>query len=150
MFRPYQGKAKYEVVEVSTGRPLDYTETYAPRPLAGEPRLLAWDTGDDFWSPWSSGFFTQRLPDGRPEHGRGRPGGLDYEPELGVGPYIWGGFTSTQLTWDSDSDLIGVAAVDRTGTPRSPSVPGILGGAGDRWLVVVVSTGFEVHRITPA
>jgi hypothetical protein len=112
--------------------------------------VLVWDSGDSFWSPWSSGFFTRSLPEGKPEHGRGRPGGLDFRPEVGVGRHLWGRFSSTQGTWDSDADLIGVAAVDRTGTPRSPSVMGILGGVNDRWLLVVASDGFAVHKITPA
>ena len=151
VFRPSRStKGKYQVLQLSSGRLIDYPEDYAPRPLTTEPPLLAWDTGDEFWSPWSSGFYTQQLPAGNPEHGRGRPGGLDFTPAIGVGPHIWGSLTGTQGTWEHDAHFIGIAAVDRTGTPRSPSVKGLLAGASDRWLVVVDSLGFAVHRIASA
>ncbi|WP_152361074.1 PQQ-binding-like beta-propeller repeat protein [Microlunatus speluncae] len=146
--RPTMGE--YEIVQLSTGRRIDYPELPPPTPMATDSPLLVWDTGVDWWSRGPNGFLTQRLPEGKPEQGRRRPGGLEFEPAIGVGPHLWGSYSSNQSTSDSEVPLIGVVAVDRTGGPRSPSVKGILVGVNDRWLVVAGSAGFETHRITPA
>ncbi|MFC7625636.1 hypothetical protein [Microlunatus sp. GCM10028923] len=140
----------YRVFRLATGERIDYEAEAQPLPIMTDPPLLAWDAGDDWWSPWSSGFFTQVLPDGKPQHGRGRPGGLEFDVRSGVGPYVWGELTGTQGTWESDADLIGVAALDRSGTPRSPSLHGILAAVNDRWLITVDSKGFATYRIAPA
>lgn len=142
--------APNQVIQLATGTPIDYAEPHRPMPVACDPPLLVWDTGVDWWSAGPNGFLTRRLPEGKPEAGRKRPGGLEFVAEAGVGPHIWGHYSDTQSTSDSEAGLVGVVAVDRTGGPRSPSVKGMLAGVDDHRLVVVSTGMITVHRITPA
>lgn len=140
----------YQVYRLATGERIDHEWPAQPVPIMTDPPLLAWDSGDDWWRPTTSGFFTLVLPDGKPQHGRGRPGQLEFEVRSGVGPYIWGQLQTTQGTWENDAELAGVVAVDRSGTLRSPSLDGVFAAVNDRWLITVDSKGIATYRISPA
>lgn len=142
---------RFDVVRISTGERLEYAWDSVPTPVASDPPLLVWDTGPDWWSKGPNGFVTQPLPTGKPVRGSKRPDGLEFTDGFGVGTaHVWGSFKPTNGGGGRNAHLSGVLAVDRTGTPRSPSIGGALECVTDRWLVVTtgrISGDHEVQSI---
>ncbi|TCC04253.1 PQQ-binding-like beta-propeller repeat protein [Kribbella soli] len=140
-----------DVIRLSDGEPLAFDTDTVPTVVASDPPLLVWDNGVAWWAKGPNGFVTQALPKGSPTKGKHRPKGLEFRAAYGVGPYIWGILGDTQQTDKNDYYLVGTIAVDRTGAPCSPSLPGIaLADVSDKWLVAGRGGYVEVHRITPA
>jgi hypothetical protein len=140
-----------DVVRLSDGKPLPFDLDNVPQVVASDPPLLVWDGGVAWWAKGPNGFVTQTLPEGSPTKGKHRPKGLEFAATLGAGPYIWGVLRDTQQTDKNDYYLVGTLAVDRTGAPCSPSLPGVALADVSENTLVVGRTGYvEVHRITNA
>ncbi|WP_410789284.1 hypothetical protein [Kribbella sp. C-35] len=139
-----------DVIRLSDGEPLVLDTDSVPNVVASDPPLLVWDNGVAWWAKGPNGFVTQALPKGSPTKGKHRPKGLEFKAAYGVGPHIWGVYGDTQESEKNDH-LVGTIAVDRTGAPCSPNLPGVaLADVSEKWLAVGRAGYVEVHRITPA
>lgn len=137
-----------DVVSLTDGTRVAYDQPHPPQLMAGESPVLVWDTGEDWWSRGPNGFFTQRLPDGRPRRGRRRPDRLRFMAAVGIGRYLWGELRTTRVADAQDARRAGVVALDLNGEPRSPNLPRtIFLDVTQRWLAVADGRGIHVHRI---
>jgi hypothetical protein len=140
----------FDLIRLSDGKPLDVDTETIPTAVAGDPPLLVWDGGVQWWAKGPNGFVTQTLPKGSATKGKHRPKGLEFRATYGVGPYIWGKYGTTQESQENDS-LAGTIAVDRTGAPCSPNLQGVsLADVSEKSLVVGWNGNLELHRITTA
>lgn len=139
-----------DLIRLSDGKPLEFDTESTPNVVASDPPLLVWDGGPQWWAKGPNGFVTQTLPKGSPTKGKHRPKGLEFTPEYGVGPYIWGEYSGTQES-EANDHLVGTTAVDRTGAPCSPNLrAGYLADVSEKTLVIAWQGNIEVHRIAPA
>lgn len=138
----------YMIIQLSTGRQINYDQVHMPMPVACDQPMLVWDTGADYWSRGPNGFLTLQLPDGQPKHGFHRPTNLDFVAEVGIGPYIWGTLQKTRSASREQMRFNGVVAIDRSGAPRSPNLKGVFISVTDRWLVIIEPGGYAVYQIT--